>query len=429
LLFALIEKSDASSSLELDKPKFSGIFLPVDKERNTILTEEKYIWRKIAAGLSGLIMIFLIWQVFAMKAEIAEIKEATDKAQEATGYIVDFGTDLNEIRELLLLPTENYTLSDEEASVEEGDTVIEDMFKYINQLGVSRTIEQNTRVLDEYFSTYSVIDLLKEKGLVQVEGTYDIQDAQGRTLISVSISDEDGSYSVTNYFGEEIETDTGITLALNNEIESIGDLIVLVDDFEAIKNELETLLYVEGTTYDTLTAKGMWAEAAYDAGDQFEYYLVNHDQIRLADLKLSKDIEGRITWTNLVTGETTAPITLDDETIAALIEPLDSSTFLEQKITENREKLESLVRDAAFLKALEDNQVTMSEVREDDNGIYYDLADVEGTVLSTIYIDKHTGKVMVTNGEDNLELMSATQEAESKKKLWICLMRFRSTMS
>ena len=71
----------------------------------------------------------------------------------------------------------------------------------------------------------------------------------------------------------------------------------------------------------------------------------------------------------------------------------------------------------------------MSEAREDDDGIYYDLTDVEGTVLSTIYVDKNTGKVMVTNGESDLELMAAVQQEESKKKLWICLMRSQSMMS
>ncbi len=402
----------------------------MNKKKSTILSEEKNHWRKIAAGLSGIIVAFLVWQVFAMKAEIAEIKETTERAQEATGYIVDFGTDLNEIRELLLLPTENYTLFGEEIeSEDETDSVIEDMFAYVDQIGVSRTIEQNTQVLDEYFTTYSVIDLLEEKGLTRPEDAYEIQDSQGRTLIIIEISEEDGSLSVTNYFGSEIDTESGITLTLNAEIEAIDDLIVLVDEFEVIKDDLETLLYVGGETYDTLTAKGMWAEAAYDAGEQFEYYLVNQDQIRLASLELSTAYGGRLTWVNLMTGEEVAPITVDDATIAALIEPLDASTLLEQKVTENREKLESLLADEAFQKALSENNVQMSEAREDDDGIYYDLTDVEGTVLSTIYVDKNTGKVMVTNGESDLELMAAVQQEESKKKLWICLMRSQSMMS
>ena len=294
----------------------------MNKKKSTILSEEKNHWRKIAAGLSGIIVAFLVWQVFAMKAEIAEIKETTERAQEATGYIVDFGTDLNEIRELLLLPTENYTLFGEEIeSEDETDSVIEDMFAYVDQIGVSRTIEQNTQVLDEYFTTYSVIDLLEEKGLTRPEDAYEIQDSQGRTLIIIEISEEDGSLSVTNYFGSEIDTESGITLTLNAEIEAIDDLIVLVDEFEVIKDDLETLLYVGGETYDTLTAKGMWAEAAYDAGEQFEYYLVNQDQIRLASLELSTAYGGRLTWVNLMTGEEVAPITVDDATIAALIEP------------------------------------------------------------------------------------------------------------
>jgi len=402
----------------------------VSKKTNTIITEDKYVWRKIAAVLSGLLVVFLVLQVFALKAEIAEIKETTDKAQEATGYIMDFGTDLNEIRELLLLPTENYaTLNGDDIETEdEGDTVIEDMFAYVHQIGVSKTIEENTTQVDEYLSTEEIGTLLQEQGLSRADGEYEIKDALDRALLRVGVSEEDGAIYLQNYFDEDIEINGDLSVAFESEIANMSALTGRIDVLDNARTELSSMLYESGDAYDALMEKGMKAEAEYDNGSSYDYYLVNQDQTRLATLTLAKASPEVVTWSDLTTGDM-APVEIDAAVLAALIEPLDASTLLEQKVAENREKLESLLSDAAFTKALSENSVEMSEAREDDTGIYYDLLALDGSVLSTIYVDKHTGKVMVTNGETKLELMAAVQEAESKKKTLLCLKHSRNMMS
>jgi len=402
----------------------------VSKKTNTIITEDKYVWRKIAAVLSGLLVVFLVLQVFALKAEIAEIKETTDKAQEATGYIMDFGTDLNEIRELLLLPTENYaTLNGDDIETEdEGDTVIEDMFAYVHQIGVSKTIEENTTQVDEYLSTEEIGTLLQEQGLSRADGEYEIKDALDRALLRVGVSEEDGAIYLQNYFDEDIEINGDLSVAFESEIANMSALTARIDVLDNARTELSSMLYESGDAYDALMEKGMKAEAEYDNGSSYDYYLVNQDQTRLATLTLAKASPEVVTWSDLTTGDM-APVEIDAAVLAALIEPLDASTLLEQKVAENREKLESLLSDAAFTKALSENSVEMSEAREDDTGIYYDLLALDGSVLSTIYVDKHTGKVMVTNGETKLELMAAVQEAESKKKTLLCLKHSRNMMS
>jgi len=402
----------------------------VSKKTNTIITEDKYVWRKIAAVLSGLLVVFLVLQVFALKAEIAEIKETTDKAQEATGYIMDFGTDLNEIRELLLLPTENYaTLNGDDIETEdEGDTVIEDMFAYVHQIGVSKTIEENTTQVDEYLSTEEIGTLLQEQGLSRADGEYEIKDALDRALLRVGVSEEDGAIYLQNYFDEDIEINGDLSVAFESEIANMSALTARIDVLDNARTELSSMLYESGDAYDALMEKGMKAEAEYDNGSSYDYYLVNQDQTRLATLTLAKASPEVVTWSDLTTGDM-APVEIDAAVLAALIEPLDASTLLEQKVAENREKLESLLSDAAFTKALSENSVEMSEAREDDTGIYYDLLALDGSVLSTIYVDKHTGKVMVTNGETKLELMAAVQEAESKKKTLLCLKHSRNMTS
>jgi len=408
----------------------------MSKKKNTIIKEKIHIWRKAAAILSAIIIAFLVWQVFYLRAEIAEIREVTTEqtttATTAADFVIDFGTDLNEIRELLLLPTKSYTLFDAEDYVpeeEEEESVISDMFTYISQIGLSRTIEEKQAALDEYFALEETQTLLTDNDLTRLEDTYEIQDSSQRTLLTIAISEDDAQYTLTNHFDESIEITTSIESTLESEITNISTLTTRIDTLTAARSNIATILYESGEAGDALTLKGMWAEAEYDTDSAYEYYLVNQDQTRLASLTLSKTDPETVTWLDLTTGES-QPIDIDDATIATLIEPLDASTSLEQKITENREKLESLIADPAFLQALTDNEVQMAEAWEDDEGIYYDIKDLEDNTLSTIYIDKNTGKVMVRNADasETLELMAAVATDSSKKKLWICLKRSQSTV-
>lgn len=403
---------------------FSGIFLLVNKQKNTIIGEDCGVCKKIAAGLLALLMLFLVVQVFNLKNQVSDLKESSEQANKAATYITDFGTDLNEIRELLLLPTKNYSFTEENSSSDETeeDSVIADMFTYIDQLKISKKITANMQILDEYFASAETQALLMANGLTQQAGTYSVQDTAGRVLYTITISDEDGEFYMIDYYGVQIEAGEDIIQTFETQIANISSLTDKIAMLDQARADISDMLYQEGAIYDALMEKGMWAELEEETDSSYEYYIVNQDQAKLATINLSKYSEGApaFSWWDLSTGEALHP-DFNEAEIIDFINELDSRTYLEKKIADNREKLESLLQDPAFASILEENSITMSGAREDDTGIYYDLTDVDGNILSTIYIDKNTGKVMVTNGGETIELMAAVSKDDTKKKIWICL--------
>ncbi len=376
-------------------------------------------------------MLFLVVQVFNLKSQITDLQESSEQANKAATYITDFGTDLNEIRELLLLPTKNYSFVEENSSDEatEEDSVISDMFSYIDQIKISREVTDKTEWLDEYFASAETQTILTTNGLTQQAGTYSVQDSASRTLYTITVSDEDAEFYMIDYYGEQIEVGEDVTQTFETRMANLTTLTEKIAMLDQARADISRMLYQEGVVYNALMAKGMWAELEEETASSYEYNIVNQDQTKLATIDLSKYSSGQpaFSWWDLSTGEA-LPLDFNETEIVDFINELDSRTYLEKKIADNREKLESLLQDPAFASVLEENSITMSTAREDDAGIYYDLTDVDGNVLSTIYIDKNTGKVMVTNGGETLELMAAVSKDESKKKLWICLKPFRSML-
>ncbi|HAU39862.1 TPA: hypothetical protein DCW56_02900 [Candidatus Peregrinibacteria bacterium] len=371
----------------------------------------------------GLVLWQMSMQISALESQINDITQTTDQAFLATGYISDFGTDINEIRELLLLPTKDYSLIDEEnTETDEEDEVITNMFKYISDVSDSIRASQVIFELDTFFNSAETKALLAEKGLSREEGNYLIKDASSIKIIEISVSDS-GYCNIETYFGEVITTEGTSAEAISefeNTINNLDSIKEKINKVESARATLKTILYESGAAHDALTAKGMWTDTETDGELSFDYNLVNQDQAVLATVSLSKEDPTFITWGT--SGGEKQQMDIDAIKMAELINGLNSGTILENKIAENKTKMESLLQDAGFQTALLDNGLNMSSAREDDAGISYDITDSTGAVLSTVYVDKKTGKVMVktADGSSVMELISAVSDDFGKKKLWIC---------
>jgi|GEM_PF-3235780 len=393
------------------------------KIKDLIIKEDKKIAPKVIIAAMLVVMGFMFWQISSLKSQLDNITANSDQALEAAGYISGFGTDLNEIRELLLLPTKDYSLIDEDtdSTETEEDEVITNMFKYISDISDSIRRSQVVSELDAFFRSEETKALLEAQGLSREEGSYLIKDASLLKIIEISVSD-DGYCNVETYFGQVALEEGTSALAIDEFENAISNLPAIkekINKVESARATLKGLLYESGLAYDALTAKGMWADTETESELSFDYNLVNQDQAVLATISLSKEDPTFITWG---TGGNKQQTDIDGTKIAELVNGLDSSTLLENKIAENKIKLESLLQDPGFQTALAENNLNMSTAREDDSGIYYDITDAMGTVLSTVYVDKKTGKVMVENadGSSKMELISAVSDDLSKKKLWSC---------
>lgn len=391
-----------------------------------VLEKIKKDWKKIGIGAVVFIILLQFLMIFSIKTQIGSIHRGNSQAiyevGQARDFITEFGTDLNEIRNLLLLPTKSYSFEEVEEVTEEDSTLMADIFMYVSQIGTQKALEEKAAELEVYFSSQSTLDLLESKNLT-ITQEYEIINDANITFLSFSITD-DGDYSITNYFAEPLAS-------IEEAMASLDDIMARFDEFEMTRGKLRTMLYVEGEAYEALYSRGMWSEAEYDIGEALEYYIVNHDQDRLAMISLSKlgqaDLN-EVTWYDY-TADEMFPVAIDNTELASLINELNATTSMERKIAEQEEIIQDLLEDKGFQTALEDNNLKIAdEPREEDTATYFDIYDLEDNLVVSIYIDHNTGKVMIATPDGTTEeLLAAIQDDTTKKKLSTCLTSFQST--
>ncbi|MFA6528228.1 MAG: LCP family protein [Candidatus Gracilibacteria bacterium] len=391
--------------------------------KNTILSEDKNILPKIGLAILGLLLIVNTWQIFSIKNQISDTYEITDKATQATNLIEEFANDLNEVRGVLLLPEKNYGLNEEEVTelAEEQDALISNLAQYLTNLASGKEYTQKQSDLETYFTSDTTKKLLEDNGLTRIENTYKIQNSSGTTIIEISLG-TDANYTIATYF-EQLElaenTTSELTTTFEALIAGLADLQAQITVIENAKNSLRAILYESGATYDAMRAKGISADNEVETDTGFSYDIINQDQSILANIGVDKAFADDVMWYNASTGEK-ARILISQEDISAKVAELDGSTNLQKQITDQKEKIESMMTDAGFLQILADNKLSIAVAREDDAGIYYDIQDETGTIIKTIYIDKKSGKVMVSNpdGTDSAELSAAVMQddTEAQKK-------------
>ncbi|EKD64305.1 MAG: cell envelope-related transcriptional attenuator [uncultured bacterium] len=389
--------------------------------KNTILSEDKKLLPKIGFGVLIFLILLNTWQIFSVKNQLAETYQATDDAQQATSLIEEFANDLNEVRGVLLLPEKDYSLNEEEVTEQtEEDPLISNLATYIADLAKSKEYSQKKSEMDAYFASETFKALLANNNLANPENTYNIQNANGLTIMSISLS-SDGVYGMEDYFGEvelSENTTSNLTSTIESTLANLQELTDRITTSESARTSLKNILYSAGTTYDAMRAKGISADNEIETDTGFSYDIINQDQSLLASIGLAKDLPDAIMWYNASTGEK-AHIAISQEELSAKIADLDGSTALQNDISDKKEKIESMLQDAGFLKILEESSLSIATAREDDNGIYYDITDDTGTLVKTIYIDKHSGKVMVSepDGTSSTELSAAvTDNTDAQKK-------------
>ena len=389
----------------------------------------------LVAGVLGLIVIFLLVQMVQfvrMREDLVFLDSIQDnnatvieEMSTAKGYLMNFGADLNQIREYLLLPTTSYNFGDlgviEEVEDETSLTTL--VFTFIDRLGEYEAkkdlYDANLAGISEFFA-----DGVWADNFLFVEGfeVYDDQ-LEGMEVLDLTL-ELDGTFMLNGYFGEVEFSDSEdleeVKAELTAFVEGIEEFRNLVRSVNESRNFVMNTVIVDAVLQEFVVANKVGISAELEVEGEYYYYsFLSDDGVEVVQVQIYREDAG------IFLGE--EEYEMSEAGFVGLFADLqtyDFRTALEKLVDESELELKALMDDKAFVATLEGAGLSIGEMSEDDLQLSYPILDSSGEVIRVLYLDKTTGEVRVKlPDEDTSELLSVAIEGldlSSKKKLWSC---------
>jgi hypothetical protein len=327
--------------------------------------------------------------------------------------VVQYGHDLNEMREYLLLPVRDYDFFPKIDQEEEGDDLALGVYRFTDHIGKDYLLQK------EQQSTYTAIKALKNdrdflNGLKELN------------LLPARYMEETLDYVKFKFYENKTTPVVGLVLdrltadfymesILGPEpLEVVGDLGQTT--LQYLKENLENIFVVRGRiTEQKKTIKELWQS------DEVSQILQEKRlQVSLDPSEVEKGFEyvvyNSITeplFTFLINRKS-GDIKLGDKSYAdaesvkpdLLIEldKLTGETEYEKTISQNREKLNFLMSEPAFAETLKISNLDLAPEREEGGRIYFDLISTDdGSKIGSIIFNALTGDLRFWRADENRE--------------------------
>ena len=395
----------------------------------------------VLVGFGGMLVavVVLMAQIQAMGDRLELIDTIGDNNSKVIGemsvaksYLTDFGSDLNQIREYLLLPTSEYDFGalgdvDFEEAEEDLTTLVFQLVSRLADYEESEAVyEENLVAVKELFAD----GMWTEAGL-RVDGFTVYDDSlSGMEVLDLDL-DLTGEFTLTGYFGEvsmeDAEDFAELVAELREFIAGVAEFRALVALVNERRVGFTSSIFVESYFLSLLEVGGMTLGDEQEADEMYYWELKNADGTVLAQIGVWKETAEQVMRQPGENGGDSSDWGVDVFHVESL-NTIDARTALEKMVDENTDELADLMADLAFVATLEDAGFTVGEVVEDDAGISYPILDGDGAILRTLYLNKSTGEVRVLDVDGESEDLASAIDAldmTSKKKLWICLAPFR----
>ena len=394
----------------------------------------------------ALLLLFQIGQVLELQEKVEKMdvleETSTNVLQEwsqGKDFLTNFGGDLNEIRQFLLLPTKDYDFGEmaEVDLVEEEEDLNTLLFTYVEKLG---EYEENQARYDGNLAVFQAAlaeGFWAENGLsVNIAGNFGDEsvdfsfvDASGLELFKVSLG-YDGLFEVDTYDGklDLLDKKSAETVVADLKTFAQGDLIALEERIVSINANRTFLggILTSAMVQDALIQESLTVGTELESSNRYYYQILNSDHAPVAELAVFKE-DGRMTLKLEIPvidaqdffdlNEADAESVL----VSAILDGVDSRSDKQIRVEENRAEIENIFDDTAFKAVLGELGLAFGIVTETDARISWPLINAEGETLRVIFIDKATGEVNVEHpdGQDAQTLSMAVKAFEwmGKKKL------------
>jgi hypothetical protein len=370
----------------------------------------KYIKKnflRVSVSAFFIIALILTFQAGSLVNQFGDVRMA----------VSEFGQDLNEMREYLLLPKRDYSFFDvgSEFSPDDQYFINQGVEKFATELGENYLLEKNRKtsyqsILDlkndtGFYNELKNIKLLPARYLDDKKETAILKFYQGNNAIAQLILDKNNGefiiQSIIGSYGLIPNNEKSLKDLVLNYLTENKDIIINMKSLIAEKKEVIQSIWDNESIKSVLTDKNLRPNlnpAEIEAG--FEYVIQDADSIPVFSIVINRQ-NGYF----ILQG-------VEYKTVEDLLEPLlnelkslEGKSVRMKAIQEKRENLEELFADLDFTESLNALSLKIGEPRDEGQRIYYDLVNTDDEYkLGSIIFEKETGDIMFLRTSDGVEL-------------------------
>ncbi|MFA6917519.1 MAG: hypothetical protein WC285_01620 [Candidatus Gracilibacteria bacterium] len=353
-----------------------------------------------------------------MIAEIGQLKEVYTR----------IGFDLNEVRQFLRLPVNDYQPIEVQVPEEEGkneDKVQLALFQYVDSIANSKSIKEklilNKSLLDNLiiskdFSRFLITQDLAFAPTVSTEENViiKINDKAGNTFVVYKLDNNTGNLSFQAVDKiEDVKAGTFAEFKQGLITFLTGNKADLLAKIQGIKKIQQTILDAVNSVkiQAVLKNKGLSVSTVVAQKDLTTTYLIlNKANTLVGEIVFSAE-NSEISLVDKNDESMKLIVTDLMVSLPPFLNDLDARTLIEQKADEAVNSFQKTLQDGGFKSLLSKNGLYFSDPSDDADRIYYKLYDKKDTLISTFTLEKATGVVTVTDNEgrknENLLLFDA----------------------
>ena len=381
---------------------------------------KKKFLKPITFGVLALFLLIIVIQIAnpmntARKSAVQEI-------------VMQFGDDLNEMREYLLLPQRDYSYLNDEVSEKSSDETIssQSIYRFVNEVGESylsaKEKESNyLKILNlkkdgEFYQQITALGLSPSKYLDDTaESTLYKFYLKTDAIAQLVLDKENSEFYIQSIVGTEYlmwNEDSSLKDVVLKYIGDNKDYIIatrirITEQKEAIiklwSEENLKLILLENKLQPNLNP------TETEAG--FEYVIQNMDGTALTAITISRK-NGNFIFEN----SEYASIELLLAPLSAKLKTLSGESQRSISIQEKKEELEKMLLSNEFIKSLTSIQLKVEAGRDENKRIFYDLFNTEDEkIIGSIIFEKETGNIFFFRASDNAELSIDDVMIGSKK--------------
>ena len=398
--------------------------------------KSRFTWRNIVIVVVVILFAFQYIQVQSVFGTFSFLEGRDSSLITEIGQLREsysnIGDDLNETRGFLGMSTRSYEDQgffgdDEETNM---DKLRLALFQYVDHVAGEHNTEMSVAQyrgwIDSLLASDSFVNFVSASELIMqpLEETEDaltlmIDSPAGQNIATLYLPFESGvlyfksilekvSDDAVSY--ESFEKDV-IAFVERNEDKVLRNIV----DLEILKADVGNALASNALREVSLDL-GMTIGAGTEQNLQITYPIHNDFGDLIGEIIINtEDLE---IWLNDVYApDTRLQVTDINISLVPFLQTLDTRSVIRKNTDEMKKSLEETLDDRGFKLLLSENDLEISEPREDDQRMYYEISGIDGGIVATIIFEKATGVVNVANGSSNMGENVLHFDPESKKKL------------
>lgn len=386
---------------------------------------EGAFWKPLGYSLMIVVLVLAIVQITrsaVITQKVADTNlQLVSEFENVRNGVAQFGDDLNEIRDYLLLPKHDYDFFrkpekplPQEGDTEKSDEMTQGVFHFVQHVGQSYLSDkqkaENEKAIRDLHRDYTFRNALKPIGLAParyLENTelyIAFKFYVGRDpLIQLIFNKTDGSFMMQSIQGKETLDIPAESSLGETALQFLKDNKELIESTGKAIHEQQAALRTFWDEEDVRTVlSGHQLQVTLnpvETEDGFEYTVQNADSEPLLTLILKRqDAQWQFGGVDYPDIPTFKPLLLEN------LQKLDGVSKRMKEVADKKERFLGLLKDPAFLGQLTQSHLELQEPREEGARLVADLNSADDqTLLGRLIFEMETGGILYYDARQKTE--------------------------